>query len=512
MRQIKTLSWQLCDQILPGLNLNQVIGKFGANNVPKFTPILEHLAIEGDGHFLILDQLYWFILAGYKNIQANVETTANNVTARLEYSHAGGDKFVVERGYWLIKREGFSPQVVDAGVFLGMGQAASLAVLVQPTKDGKQVDVCALVNSRGRPLQPGRWQLGILITADNCNPVRGTIELTVTADKKLDWVHQPLRYARQEEQQPSSFAERSGATSWALRTLDSAIGFLDNASRNGAVGIFVTAVLSLIVLATTADRQAGIYSGIVFFLIFLWLSRLKWLLSKTPRVRILALLAFACVCWLGALYVVKVVGLGVQKVKRSAEPPSALTSPTLQPSDPPRQPPAETPLPIREGPQKPITPPKPTVDFLAPQPHEHPQYARGREQFFGFGINIRSSQPLVLNDLHVDLTKVDGMNVQGGHLPQKLSVQEHGTYEAYVELFNVNLTRWAKDQNEDQPMLVQLTLPNPPGYMMWHELEMKTHTFSLLVTYGSQKFSRDVIAEHVPGRGPDYRLRLKGVR
>lgn len=125
--------------------------------------------------------MFYVQMMKIKNTQSDVETTANNVVARLEYLHAGGDTFIVREGMWLLRtRSAEFPRAI----FLPMEWEGHLIIFGQT----ESKDLFALWGDHNRKLQTGKWRVKVvkvLITADNCDPLGGEIGFTLHTDNQL---------------------------------------------------------------------------------------------------------------------------------------------------------------------------------------------------------------------------------------------------------------------------------------------------------------------------------------
>jgi hypothetical protein len=143
-----------------------------------FEPILKYENIEGQGYFLIAGQTHHLQLMNVKNAQCSVDRTANNTVARIEYVHASGDHFVIQRGAWMVDgRKG--PELVQA-VCLGSNAIGKLVFLAQAQDDSTWSTL-----GIDKVFQTGRWKVVVSITADNCQPLDGEIDFVLLPDNRL---------------------------------------------------------------------------------------------------------------------------------------------------------------------------------------------------------------------------------------------------------------------------------------------------------------------------------------
>jgi hypothetical protein len=125
-------------------------------------------------------ELGWCSMTAYvvaiKNVQDAMETTANNVRARVEYRHASGDRLVIDPGGWFLDK----PRELTSAtsVFLSMGGVGRIVLLVwdrgtkffAPNITPTSFDV-------GRQLQPGKWKVTVSVRGDNCRPLQFAMEI-----------------------------------------------------------------------------------------------------------------------------------------------------------------------------------------------------------------------------------------------------------------------------------------------------------------------------------------------
>jgi len=164
---------------------------------PLYKPILTYENIDGsEGYCAVGGMLLLLQLMNIRNTECDVETTANNVVARLEYIHAGGDRFVVKQALWLTKAEERDtlspPEPLTSAKFIGTNSAGHLAFLAE-TQD--RVFLAPLSTTQVRELNPGRWTIKVFITADNCDPLAGEIGLVVFPNKRFEYDRPAFRRA-----------------------------------------------------------------------------------------------------------------------------------------------------------------------------------------------------------------------------------------------------------------------------------------------------------------------------
>ncbi len=162
--------------IISGTNGPTTVQGIPPREGAAYQPILKYEGITGEGYFAVCGGMYRLQFMNIRNAQLAVETTANNVSACLEFVHAGGDRFFVREALWV--RNG--PQVVH-NVFLNTNTMERLAIL-GVDRDG---ELFAVLRDGAKKLQVGKWTIRVSITADNCEPLTGDIGFTVLPEKRF---------------------------------------------------------------------------------------------------------------------------------------------------------------------------------------------------------------------------------------------------------------------------------------------------------------------------------------
>jgi len=154
---------------------------------PKLIPILSD---EGPGNVKPAApnfKVMYFL--GIKNVQSAANVTANNVRAKLSYSHADGvDKFTVDPATWLTmfpemlasfdSKVELAAAVMERLVFAGTTQENETCAV---ETEGKAMTLVYC----GKPLKYGHWRLDGLIEADNCNAIAVSYEFGIAEDGTL---------------------------------------------------------------------------------------------------------------------------------------------------------------------------------------------------------------------------------------------------------------------------------------------------------------------------------------
>jgi hypothetical protein len=127
-----------------------------------------------------------YILA-VDNTQRDVDCTARNARARVEYTHANNvDRFTVDPVGWIIDehRSNFGVHVD-----LSSGERAKIIIAIR-TSDGPRVTnfTEASVNE-GRKLGFGRWDVIAHVSADNCAPITIRVWFRIDKDGTLKDFH-----------------------------------------------------------------------------------------------------------------------------------------------------------------------------------------------------------------------------------------------------------------------------------------------------------------------------------
>lgn len=149
------------------------------------------LSYEGIGNLMLWSGIVAQVLA-IRNTQEDVFTTANNVHARLVYSHADGDRLVIDPGGWFVDDP--RPFTPATSVFIPMGKTTKLVHLLSDTSGNVFVgNITPHSFGLGRRLQPGRWSLAVCITADNCDPLEVPVEFKVGPDGALAYGSSPAK-------------------------------------------------------------------------------------------------------------------------------------------------------------------------------------------------------------------------------------------------------------------------------------------------------------------------------
>jgi hypothetical protein len=122
-----------------------------------------------------------------KNVQVDVENTANNVTARIEYRHASGDFFSLPEALWVVRRTSGKDisQSYAKRVFLAGNEEQSFVLFLADT--GGPLVVSEDFQSPLRQLQVGKWTARVTVTADNCTPLEGEVGFTLLPGFRLHY-------------------------------------------------------------------------------------------------------------------------------------------------------------------------------------------------------------------------------------------------------------------------------------------------------------------------------------
>lgn len=115
-----------------------------------------------------------------ENAQRLTVTSANNLRANLEYSHAGGDRFVIERAIW-VTDDLYSR--LKSSVNIRSGDKERL-VVISKSQDGKLCRVTEEGNIH--PLNEGRWRVRFDIKATNCIGLKGSFTVDVHRDNNFE--------------------------------------------------------------------------------------------------------------------------------------------------------------------------------------------------------------------------------------------------------------------------------------------------------------------------------------
>ena len=137
-------------------------------------PVLSYEGIESGGDYALSKGVHNIQAMRIKNTQLSVENDANNVRARIEYVHAGGDRFTVREACWLEKG------LDSTKVFLPGGETRQLVISLV-ARNGSVV-VSEDMHTTLRELKLGDWRARVTITADNAKPLRGEAWFTVVRD------------------------------------------------------------------------------------------------------------------------------------------------------------------------------------------------------------------------------------------------------------------------------------------------------------------------------------------
>jgi hypothetical protein len=163
----------------------------------QFEPRLQYGGITGDDSSWSHNPLGYPQLVRIRNTQVAVANTATNVTARVEYIHASGDKFTVNEATWLAKKElSGESSSIEPSVSLSGNESQSF-VLMQIDRNGN----CWASTNMSQPiglLEVGKWTAKVTVSSETCKQLQGTIGFTVLPDKGLVYDHPAFRYTTEE--------------------------------------------------------------------------------------------------------------------------------------------------------------------------------------------------------------------------------------------------------------------------------------------------------------------------
>jgi hypothetical protein len=132
-------------------------------DAPKsFTPVLSYEGITAGGERTFAQRKYRLQVAAIRNAQLAVMNTAQNVTASIEYNHAGGSRLQVRNALWI------EDELTSSLVNLSTNAVRHLIVLAQKEKRLLASFDSGLVE---RELEIGHWAVKVTITGDNIKPL-----------------------------------------------------------------------------------------------------------------------------------------------------------------------------------------------------------------------------------------------------------------------------------------------------------------------------------------------------
>ena len=151
-------------------------------------PVLSYKGIESGGDYALSEGVHNIQAMKVKNTQLSVENDANNVRAKIEYVHAGGDRFTVPEARWVERG------LAETKVFLPGGETRQLVISLVASNGS--VVVSEDMHTTLRELKLGDWSAHVTITADNAKPLRGEARFTVLRDGRFEYANPAFRELR----------------------------------------------------------------------------------------------------------------------------------------------------------------------------------------------------------------------------------------------------------------------------------------------------------------------------
>jgi predicted nucleotide-binding protein len=142
--------------------------------------VLKYQNIHNEGFFGTRIGTFSFQVMEFLNVQRDIPHPANNVSASIEFRHADGERFLVERALWLTV-----PHQVEFPnrVIIESGRTGKLCLAAQDKDNNCFVVTDLEFQSKLKPLKFGRWNIAINITFDNGGPYIGNGSFWVEKDE-----------------------------------------------------------------------------------------------------------------------------------------------------------------------------------------------------------------------------------------------------------------------------------------------------------------------------------------
>ncbi|MGB9236241.1 MAG: hypothetical protein WCC04_17680, partial [Terriglobales bacterium] len=141
--------------------------------------LLSYLRIDPEGWFVLPVGTALLQLIRLCNAELANPVTANNVRAKISYTHANGrDVFVVPEATWRVQtRRG---NEFPSKVFIDSNTEARLVLLGEDQSVPRKWFVLDLQSGSRKELAPGHWDVTVSVTSDNCAPYSGKGGFTIT--------------------------------------------------------------------------------------------------------------------------------------------------------------------------------------------------------------------------------------------------------------------------------------------------------------------------------------------
>jgi predicted nucleotide-binding protein len=132
--------------------------------------VLKYQNIHNEGFFSTRIGIFSFQVMEFLNVQRDIPHPANNVTASMEFRHADGERFFVDRALWLTV-----PSQVEFPnrVIIESGRTGKLCLAAQDGDNNCFVVTDLEFQSKLKSLKFGKWNITVNITFDNGGPYIG---------------------------------------------------------------------------------------------------------------------------------------------------------------------------------------------------------------------------------------------------------------------------------------------------------------------------------------------------
>ena len=118
------------------------------------------------------------------NIQRDIPLTANNVRARIDYTHADGEKFTIREAIWL---ENVGTAEFPNRVHIRSAKTGRLCVAIEQ-REGPFIVIEGTTTRSGiKSLRPGKWRLQITLSMDNGPLHYATGGFHISEDNRIDY-------------------------------------------------------------------------------------------------------------------------------------------------------------------------------------------------------------------------------------------------------------------------------------------------------------------------------------